>query len=754
MQARPAPRPLLSLRARFAVLLAALAVLALAPWVVTQRAHSSTDGFAIAIEQAGSLRFRLLEILVELPDARTDAGARQRVEHYLGDQRENLILAAQGDKAAHQAACPTREVCQRLRDHLERWNKDLEPRFRRVLAGEMDPAKSTLGADVMLEVNELDLTVRAAATAVQERGEAHSRAGLVTSVGSMILVALVAFGVWDAFSRIRRLRAAAESSDVKALGEEHANDEIGALATALSNGIEAEKRRRRTERERAEQLRHQQLATRRSAEALSAWLSGERTLEAALAEVAHATGHEQARLQRDEGGADPSPQSRRVGLSWGKRALGNLELVGPASNESASTEVLLDTLRQVFAIACLAEQLLTEKTEHGRLAIALGAITARPGKSELGASLHHLLPHDGAVLEQLDTSGRVEEVWEVHADRVERVASSCGGEPFDEVLALAAGSAACCPLLGARFPGAQLAVPLAVSGTMIGRLYLARAEREFNRQDIDAARAMAPVIASGLARIQLEARLRFAEQWSTLGAFGRLLAHEIKNPLNSMSLELQLLERRIGKLAVGDVDRDKLASSIAVVKNELARLITLSNDYLAFNPKPGALELLPVDLRAIVMEVVRAHAASTSDHGIQVKDELGNAPVMVLGHVHKLKQLLHNLIGNAIEAVSNAAEREITLVLRSQGRDVDFLVRDSGPGISDPVVIFAPGFTTKASGTGMGLAISQQVAKQHGGRLAARNRDGGGAEFVLSLQGVEPGSASESSGTTEACPSV
>jgi signal transduction histidine kinase len=715
------------------VLLAALAILAFAPWVVTHQAHGSSDGFAIAIEQAGSLRFRLLAILIEVPKARVDPQARRRVEDHMTEQRLVLVQATQRDSPARRAACSTPQVCDRMKDHLQRWTKDLEPRLRQILDGSLELEKSSLVADGMVELEALDETVRAAANAIQARSEAHARAGIATSVGSMFLVALVAFGVWDVFSRIRRLRSAAERSDVEALGRENAKDEIGALAVALASGIEAEKRRRRAERERAEQLRHQQLATRRSAEALSAWISGARSLRSALEEVAHATGHEQARLVRDEGIPDGGPHSQRVGLSWGKRPLGILELIGPSTNQTASTEVLLDTLRQVVAIACLADQLLAEKTAHERLAVAMGGITG-PGSSDFGESLRQILTYDCAIIEHLDASGRVEDVWEVHPDRLERIATSCESGVPSEILAVGAGSEGGCPTLRARAPGAQLAVPLAVSGTLLGGLFLARRERDFDGEDVEAAQALAPVIAGGLARIQLEARLRFAEQWSTLGAFGRLLAHEIKNPLNSMSLELQLLERRIAKIEVSDADRDKLAPSIRVVKNELARLIALSNDYLAFSPKPGALELVPVDIRAITHEVLRAHAASFTDHRISIVDRLGEEPVLVLGHAHKLKQLLHNLIGNAIEAVSAADVREIQLGLRRHGADVELAVRDSGPGISDPVMIFAPGYTTKASGTGMGLAICQQVAKQHGGRLAAKNRESGGAEFTLSLK--------------------
>jgi two-component system C4-dicarboxylate transport sensor histidine kinase DctB len=142
-------------------------------------------------------------------------------------------------------------------------------------------------------------------------------------------------------------------------------------------------------------------------------------------------------------------------------------------------------------------------------------------------------------------------------------------------------------------------------------------------------------------------------------------------------------------------------------------------------------------LNEIAGSVARAHAASMAEGGIHLEEHLAREPAWVLGHADKLKQLVHNLVGNAIEAMAGTDIRVATLAVRRQGGDYELSVRDTGPGIADLVSIFTPGYTTKASGTGMGLALSQQIARQHGGRLLARAVDGGGAEFTLRIAAVD-----------------
>ncbi len=720
LQKRPptwAGRGLPSLRARFYVLLAALAVLALAPWLVTEELRRGTDGFAIAIQETGSLRFRLLQILVQVPQARSDGPARERVETLMREQSELLDHSMTGNPATGFAACPAPDVCARFTAHRSRWTDELRPRLQAALDGS-DTALDALTTDVLLEVTELDLTVRAAARVVQDRMERNARLGSWASMGSVLLVALVALGVGQIFTRIRRLRSLVDASDDRTIREQvRGTDELDALARALGTGIAAEREQREAEARRAEELAVQQLAVGGVAESLSSWLAGSGSLDRSLREVARATGHERAELA-----GDPA----------------TLRLRGKAADREGADDVLIDTLSQIFAIACLADRLLADKAVQGRLAVALGGLSGRPDEKEIEESLSKLIAHDAAVIELYDANRRVEDMWAMQGGRLERLPALCDGSAPEHVTLVPPDSNAGCAVLRQRCGGAQLVIPLRMNQDLTGAIYLARGVGEFSDHDLRNAQALAPVAASALARVQLEARLRFAEQWSTLGAFGRLLAHEIKNPLNSLGLELNLLERRVAKLELPSADREKLTSSVGVVKSELARLTKLTNEYLSMSPKSGALEVQPVDLSEIAASVARTHAASMADRAIRLEEHLPG-PAMVLGHPDKLKQLVHNLLGNAIEAMVGSSVRVATLAIRRHGAEYELAVRDTGPGISDPVAIFTPGFTTKASGTGMGLAISQQIARQHGGRLVARAIETGGAEFTLSIAAHDSG---------------
>lgn len=728
-----AERALPSLRSRFYALLALVGVLALAPWLATEGVHRRADGFASAIQEQGALRYRLLQLEIEVERARTDPALRVATDA-LFEEQTAALLRASTPAAKNPGGCPNDTTCARFARHLQYWKLELAPKLRAAL--EASAPSPALHPDVMLEVSELDLSVRLAARAVQEQAEQDRSIGVWASAASMLIVLLVVAGVWQVFVRIQRLSDLLRAHDERGLASEaRGADEIGSLAEALGAGLALERDRRESEARRTEELVTQQLATRNTAEALGAWIRGESSLAAALTELARASSYERAEwslVRRSVAGASVKP------LGFGETQLGQLELSGVPSEGGDENEVLLDTLSQVFAIACLAERLLQHKSAQGRIATALGALPARPDGAALDDALNALIRHDVAVLELIDGSARVEDVWAISAGRLEHLGAVCDGPAPARARAVRSGENDGCPALRQRCPGPQLALPLSVDEKLVGALYFGRREGEFSREELRTAEALSPVVASAVARIQLEARLRIAEQWSGFGAFGRLLAHEIKNPLNSLGLELSLLERRIGKLELSAESRQRLQSSVSVVRNELARLTALTNDYLSLGPKSETLERQPVDLAEIAREVLRTHEAAMEARHICWVDELGAGGAFVLGHAGKLKQLMHNLIGNAIEAMVNVDDRVATLTLRRRNAEWELSVRDSGPGVSDPVAIFRPGFSTKPSGTGMGLAISQQIARLHDGRLLARTLAGGGAEFTLTIAAHEP----------------
>ena len=190
------------------------------------------------------------------------------------------------------------------------------------------------------------------------------------------------------------------------------------------------------------------------------------------------------------------------------------------------------------------------------------------------------------------------------------------------------------------------------------------------------------------------------------------LAHEIRNPLNSARLQLELLERRLRR---GPEDA-RLLAPVEQVNHELARLTRLLNEFLAF-ARPAALVLEHHDVAAVVRDVVAGARPAAEAHGAML--EVGGVsalPAQV--DLQKLQQIVHNLVHNAVEAV--AARGHVTVTLTGNDHHVCLAVDDDGPGIPEDVQrrIYEPFFTTKETGTGLGLSIVHGMVILHGGTIS------------------------------------
>ncbi len=265
-------------------------------------------------------------------------------------------------------------------------------------------------------------------------------------------------------------------------------------------------------------------------------------------------------------------------------------------------------------------------------------------------------------------------------------------------------------------------------------LTLERAAGGFTTQDCETAAGLAPVLASALLRMQLTERLRASEQWTTIGAFGRMLADELRNPLNGLSLQVQLFERRLDRLPASVADRDRLRTRIGAIHDELSRMETLLSEYLSMHPTAGELKLEHVDLGQLLSTVLDAQGDVLLGQDVELETDITDSPAMVLGNPARLRNVLDNLLRNAVESMHGLPTRRLAISLKSAGNEWELVVRDTGSGIDDPVAIFSPGYTTKPSGTGMGLPLTLHTVLQHHGRLVARLAEtGGGSEFVLTL---------------------
>ncbi len=223
----------------------------------------------------------------------------------------------------------------------------------------------------------------------------------------------------------------------------------------------------------------------------------------------------------------------------------------------------------------------------------------------------------------------------------------------------------------------------------------------------------------------LRERERKIDQRLALDAATRILAHEIRNPLNTMQLNCVVLERAIRE--VPDERRDRIDKVVGVLRAEITRLTELSQGYLS--GRPIELRREPIHLEELAREVIDVHLPAIDERGLQVEVD-GNG-TRVVADPARLRQLLHNLVRNAIEAVDQGGR--IWVRCAPHGPDATLAVADDGPGFLDLGRAFRPFYTTKEQGSGLGLAVVRDIVRMHGGQVEATNSAGGGACVTIRL---------------------
>ena len=225
---------------------------------------------------------------------------------------------------------------------------------------------------------------------------------------------------------------------------------------------------------------------------------------------------------------------------------------------------------------------------------------------------------------------------------------------------------------------------------------------------------------------QLEKRTRLNEKLAAVGTFSAGLAHEIRNPLNAAGLQLQLLERRLAKAG----DDPGLREPVEMVHHEIDRLSHLVDDFLAF-ARPTALNTAEVDARSIVSQVVELEKPVAEQRGIKLSARVPASPVTIDADAERLKQVMLNLVRNALDAVEGGSSVEVAV--EADGAGAKVTVRDDGPGIPEDILprLFEPFFTTKEEGTGLGMSIAHKLVEMHGGHIHVHSD--GGAVFEIAL---------------------
>ena len=225
-----------------------------------------------------------------------------------------------------------------------------------------------------------------------------------------------------------------------------------------------------------------------------------------------------------------------------------------------------------------------------------------------------------------------------------------------------------------------------------------------------------------------------SERLNALTLLAAGVAHEIGNPLNSLHIHLQLMERSVQNL--GDGAKAELQQSIDVARSEVNRLDSIVTQFLRAI-RPSRPQLRPENINAIVEEAVRFFMPEIQDRDIVVEQELrSDLPLLQLDR-DQMKQAFYNVIKNSLEAM----KRRGTLRIRTDRDDTHVLITfvDSGGGMSAENLsrVFEPYFTTKPSGTGLGLLIVRRIVREHGGELSIESGRNKGLTLTIRLPYID-----------------
>ena len=222
-----------------------------------------------------------------------------------------------------------------------------------------------------------------------------------------------------------------------------------------------------------------------------------------------------------------------------------------------------------------------------------------------------------------------------------------------------------------------------------------------------------------------EREVRRSERLAAVGQLAAGVAHEIRNPLTSATLLLEVARKdpTSGGLTEEDLD---------LIEQELKRIEQTLQRFLDF-ARPPKLQRAGCDFSAIVREALALTRGRIEQNGIKVDLEVPRPPCLLTADAGQLRQVVLNLILNAADFM--AAGGRLMLRVTADGGGVEFVVADTGPGISADILprLFQPFATGKETGTGLGLVISKRIVEDHGGTIRGENTPEGGARFTVRL---------------------
>jgi len=228
----------------------------------------------------------------------------------------------------------------------------------------------------------------------------------------------------------------------------------------------------------------------------------------------------------------------------------------------------------------------------------------------------------------------------------------------------------------------------------------------------------------------LQQQILQSERLAIIGKMAAKVAHEVRNPLSSLSLNAEMLEEEIQNQKSSNNNEAK--SLLRSMIREIDRVTSLTDEYLQFSRLPES-QPIKGNLNSLIREMLDLLAEELKRKNIKLTSKGLNADLQVPFDRAQIRRVLLNIIRNAIESMPN---RGTLKVWTEQNLETAIIgIQDSGPGIPEDKVneIFIPFFTTKDFGTGLGLAISQQIIHEHKGKISCESNVGQGAKFRIEL---------------------
>jgi len=233
--------------------------------------------------------------------------------------------------------------------------------------------------------------------------------------------------------------------------------------------------------------------------------------------------------------------------------------------------------------------------------------------------------------------------------------------------------------------------------------------------------------------LTLEQRVRVADKLAALHTLSAGVAHELRNPLSAMDLNLHLLEEDLkesGALA------GQATHYMHVVNAECRRLTVILDNFMKF-ARPGSIGLHHLDVHKVIEHIIALMQFEAEERKIQLEQMVETDLPLVLGDETQISQVLINIVVNAFHAMPNGGRCDIVAEARTADKThwVEIAVRDTGIGIKKEEVsrLFEPFYSTKSSGTGLGLAIAYRIMQDHGGTIQVSSAPGNGTTVVMTF---------------------